>query len=288
MVLPQDAADPQYLDQFETYDPTQKHDHEQLAKIFGELALNLVIKARVSDRTNLDLEQKVAALQLQATESLEDRAHTQSRPDQLLSLTEEEDVTDTTLQQEVERLQNALDDLHRHTDQREQLERKTRKELNERLQQAEALLERAETKIHQLTQQRHELQDELDTVHAELKHAYRLQSVWNGETHITEFLPVSQTPKAEGGGAVKGQNPLQTDWAPSNSSPPKSLDKLARNIPTFAGDHSVNSYLQDIDFHLQTVPNVTAWDKLYLLRITANRNVRKFLDHTDQPPSRLQ
>ncbi|XDV43890.1 hypothetical protein PO909_012279 [Leuciscus waleckii] len=81
---------PQYLDQFETYDPTQKYDHEQLAKIFGKLAL-----------------------QLQATEARKDRAHTQSRLDQLLFLTEEEDETDTTLQQEVERLQNALDDLRR-------------------------------------------------------------------------------------------------------------------------------------------------------------------------------
>ncbi|CAM4654477.1 unnamed protein product [Leuciscus chuanchicus] len=121
---------PQYLDQFETYDPTQKYDHEQLAKIFGKLAL-----------------------QLQATEARKDRAHTQSRLDQLLFLTEEEDETDTTLQQEVERLQNALDDLHRHTDQRQQSKENTRKELNERLQRAEALLERAETEIHQLTQQ---------------------------------------------------------------------------------------------------------------------------------------
>ncbi|XDV20296.1 hypothetical protein PO909_025646 [Leuciscus waleckii] len=107
---------PQYLDQFETYDPTQKYDHEQLAKIFGKLALNLVTKARASERLSLDMEQKAAALQLQATEARKDRAHTQSRLDQLIFLTEEEDETDTTLQQEVERLQNALDDLRRHTD----------------------------------------------------------------------------------------------------------------------------------------------------------------------------
>ncbi|XDV31380.1 hypothetical protein PO909_034079 [Leuciscus waleckii] len=62
------------------------------------------------------MEQKAAALQLQATEARKDRAHTQSRLDQLIFLTEEEDETDTTLQQEVERLQNALDDLRRHTD----------------------------------------------------------------------------------------------------------------------------------------------------------------------------
>ncbi|CAM4708578.1 unnamed protein product [Leuciscus chuanchicus] len=99
------------------------------------------------------MEQKAATLQLQATEARKDRAHTQSRLDQLIFLTEEEDETDTTLQQEVERLQKALDDLHRHTDQRQQSKENTRKELNERLQRAEALLERAETEIHQLTQQ---------------------------------------------------------------------------------------------------------------------------------------
>ncbi|XP_052454755.1 uncharacterized protein LOC128015098, partial [Carassius gibelio] len=63
---------------------------------------------------------------------------------------------------------------------------------------------------------------------------------------------------------------------------PKELDKLARNIPTFnpdpAGGHDIHAYLQDIDFHLQTVTNVTTWDKLYLLRITSSREVRSFLD----------
>uniref|UniRef100_A0A8C1QRP9 Uncharacterized protein n=1 Tax=Cyprinus carpio TaxID=7962 RepID=A0A8C1QRP9_CYPCA len=63
---------------------------------------------------------------------------------------------------------------------------------------------------------------------------------------------------------------------------PRELDKLARNIPTFnpdpAGGHDVHTYLQDIDFHLQTVANVTALDKLYLLRITSSRDVHRTLD----------
>ncbi|XDV43685.1 hypothetical protein PO909_012123, partial [Leuciscus waleckii] len=250
------------------------------------------------------MEQKAAALQLQATEARKDRAHTQSRLDQLIFLTEEEDETDTTLQQEVERLQRALDDLRLHTDQRQQSEENTRKELNERLQRAEALLERAETKIHQLIQQRHDLEDELDTVRRELRHAYSFNRDREGEEHLTPFppssesAPFSHTPRAEKGGesplhnttpvsqtprAVKGQNPLQTDWAPSNSSRPTNLNKMARNIPTFAGDCSVHAYLQDIDFHLQTVANATAWDKLYLVRITSSREVRSFLDRQPQP-----
>ncbi|KAG1941082.1 hypothetical protein F2P79_016241 [Pimephales promelas] len=62
----------------------------------------------------------------------------------------------------------------------------------------------------------------------------------------------------------------------------KELDKLARNIPTFtpnpAGGHDVHAYLKDIDFHLNTVPHVTPWDRLYLVRITSSRDVRSFLD----------
>ncbi|XDV34060.1 hypothetical protein PO909_004269, partial [Leuciscus waleckii] len=269
-----------------------------------KIALNLVTKAWASERLSLDMEQKAAALQLQATEARKDRAHTQSRLDQLIFLTEEEDETDTTLQQEVERLQRALDDLRLHTDQRQQSEENTRKELNERLQRAEALLERAETKIHQLIQQRHDLEDELDMVRRELRHAYSFNRDREGEEHLTPFppssesAPFSHTPRAEKGGesplhnttpvsqtprAVKGQNPLQTDWAPSNSSRPTNLNKMARNIPTFAGDCSVHAYLQDIDFHLQTVANATAWDKLYLVRITSSREVRSFLDRQPQP-----
>ncbi|XP_077093810.1 uncharacterized protein LOC143745572 [Siphateles boraxobius] len=63
---------------------------------------------------------------------------------------------------------------------------------------------------------------------------------------------------------------------------PKELDKLARNIPTItpnpAGGHDVHAYLQDIDFHLHTIPNVTTWDRLYLLRITSSHDVHSFLD----------
>ncbi|XDV25508.1 hypothetical protein PO909_029422 [Leuciscus waleckii] len=124
---------------------TQKYDHEQLAKIFGKLALNLVTKARASERLSLDMEQKAAALQLQATEARKDRAHTQSRLDQLIFLTEEEDETDTTLQQEVERLQNALDDLCRHTD------LTTENQHRSRQQDAVVVREKAATIGHHLT-----------------------------------------------------------------------------------------------------------------------------------------
>ncbi|XDV44753.1 hypothetical protein PO909_012993 [Leuciscus waleckii] len=48
--------------------------------------------------------------------------------------------------------------------------------------------------------------------------------------------------------------------------------------PNSAEGCDIHAYLKDIDFYLQTVANVTAWDNLYLLRITASSDVRSFLD----------
>ncbi|CAM4610264.1 unnamed protein product [Leuciscus chuanchicus] len=337
--LPKDASKLQHLnqeqldtelDQLTAQDPSQSYTHKELARITGTLAHLLVAQARLSERSNIDLEQQAAALKLQADEAWKDQARTQSRLDQLLLETqnqrEKEDTTDPELQKEVERLRNALQDLRLDTDQREQLEREARKELDEKLQQSDALLERAKTelketdtnaracekhlqaaraKIGELTLKRDELQDELDTVHAELKHSYRLQSGWNGETHTTEFLPArhsnsfSQEPRAEKGdvsprlkispasfqehlSAAKGGGPFKKTHATYHGTVPRELDKLARNIPMFdpdsAGGRDVHAYLRDIDFHMQTVANVTAWDNLYLLRITASSDVRSFLD----------
>ncbi|CAM4530039.1 unnamed protein product [Leuciscus chuanchicus] len=341
--LAKDASDLQHLSQTQldtelneliTHDPTQSYNYKDGARIVSSVAHNVVAQARLSERSNIDLEQQAATLKLQAEEARRDQARTQSRLDQLLLETqyrrEKEDATDPELQKEVERLRNALQDLRLDTDQREQLERETRKELNEKLQQSDALLRRAETelketdakaracekhlqkaraKIGELTLQRDELQDELDTVHAELRHSYRLQSGWNGETHITEFLPAShpnpfsQEPRAEKGdvspplktsparfqehlSAAKGGGPLQTTHATNHGTTPRELDKLARNIPMFDPDSAegrdVHAYLKDIDFHLQTVANMTAWDNLYLLRITASSDVRSFLDRQPQ------
>ena len=337
--LPKDASNLQHLnqeqldtepDELMAHDPTQSYNYKELARILGSLVHILVTQAWLSEWSNIDLEQQAATLMLQAEEAWKDQARTQSRLDQLLLETqnqpEKEDGTDPELQKEVERLQNALQDLRLDTDQRGQLEREAQKELNEKLQQCDTLLERAKTelkerdskaracekhlqaaraKIDKLTLQRDELQDELDTVHAELKHSYRLQSGWNRETHTIEFLPArhsnpfSQEPRAEKGGvspwlktspasfqeylsATEGGEPFQRTHATKPCTAPRELDKLARNIPTFnpdpAGGHDVHAYLQDIDFHLQTVANVTALDKLYLLRITSRRDVHRILD----------
>uniref|UniRef100_A0A8C2PSI4 Retrotransposon gag domain-containing protein n=1 Tax=Cyprinus carpio TaxID=7962 RepID=A0A8C2PSI4_CYPCA len=99
-----------------------------------------------------------------------------------------------------------------------------------------------------------------------------------GECPLLKTSPASipEPPAAE-----RGWEPFQR-LSSSHGVSPKELDKLARNIPTFtpnpAGGHDVHAYLKDIDFHLQTVANATARDRLYLLRITSSREVRSFLD----------
>ncbi|KAL0188169.1 hypothetical protein M9458_015268, partial [Cirrhinus mrigala] len=56
---------------------------------------------------------------------------------------------------------------------------------------------------------------------------------------------------------------------------------MARNIPAFtpelAGDHSVSTYMRDIEFFLQSWKCVNNQDRLYLLWITSSPEVRHFL-----------
>lgn len=175
-------------------DPNQSYNYKDWAEIVGSLAYILIAQARLSEKSNTDLNQEIAALKLQAEEARMNRALTQSHLDQLLLETEEEDEMDTN--------------------RREQSEKETRKELSEKLRRCQTLLERANTElkerdikakacakhvqaalveIHELAQQRHDLKYELDIVHRELKHSYRLQSDREGETHNTKFPLTSRS-----------------------------------------------------------------------------------------------
>ncbi|XP_058250038.1 uncharacterized protein LOC131355645 [Hemibagrus wyckioides] len=196
------------------------------------------------------------------------------------------------LQEEVVKLQTALAELQVNTAQREQQEKDIREELSEKLQQAKGLLKRAEAElrerdtkamaykghlqsaraeVHALSKQRDYLKDEVDKMHRELKHAYKLQGEPEREMHPIEFPSTS-----------KDFDPPGQEFPVQGGVALRELDKLARNIPTFTpnpmGGHDVHAYLQDIDFHLQTLTNVTTRDKLYLLRITSSREVWSFLD----------
>ncbi|XP_026087249.1 uncharacterized protein LOC113061956 [Carassius auratus] len=202
------------MDQLMANDPTQSYTHKELARITGTLAHLLIAQARISERSNHDLEQEAAALRLRVEEALQHQAHTQSRLDKLLLETqdqhEKENATDPELQKEVERLQNALENLRLDTDQREHLERETRERLEAKLRQGDALLERAEielkerdakvkayenhlemarAEIHDLTQRKDSLIDELDMVHRELKHSHRACNVNRKRKHTPQSFP---------------------------------------------------------------------------------------------------
>lgn len=313
-----------------SHDPTQDYNHKDLAKIIGSLAHNLLAQARLSEASISRLEQEAAALKLRAEEAQRDLALAQSQLDQLETETPHQrramDEQDPELQEEVERLRKALTDLRVDTARREQEEKDAREELSEQLHQAETLLMRAETELKErdarakaceghlqsaragitaLSQQRDFLKEELDIVHRELKHAYKLQSDSEREMHTTEFpitsklVPPSQELSLQKGGEsplpktspasipehptpARGWEPFKGTLPTSHGVAPKELDKLARNIPMFtpnpAGGHDVHAYLKDINFHLQGVANVTTRDRLYLLRITSSREVRSFLD----------
>ncbi|XP_052404248.1 uncharacterized protein LOC127950896 [Carassius gibelio] len=312
-----------------SHDPTKDYSHKDLTKIIGSLAHNILAQAKLSEASISRMEQEAAALKLQAEEAQRNLVLAQSQLDQLTSQTQHQhrtaDEKDPELQEEIERLQKALTDLGVDKACREQNEKGTIEELSEKLQQTEALLRRAETELKErdarvkaceghlqssraearaLAQQRDDLKDELDIVHRELKHAYRLQSDSEREMYTTEFpltsrlIPPSQEfPFLKGGestllktspASIPEPPTTESGWesfqrlSSSHGVSPKELDELARNIPTFtpnpAGGNDVHAYLKDIDFHLQTVANATARDRFYLLRITSSREVRSFLD----------
>ncbi|KAL1258525.1 hypothetical protein QQF64_009102 [Cirrhinus molitorella] len=291
------------LNRLMAHDPTQSYSSKELAKIVGALAHNLVAQVKLSDGNITLLEQEATALKLQTEEARRNQADAENRVEQLTR----------ELQEEVERLQEALSDLRIDAEQRDQEGELARQGLENRLQQAETLLERAEVDLKEreakakafekhckaaraeaqtLAQQQEQLKAEFDAVQRELNYAYQ----FTADQSSTEPPPTSKprllSQASEDGeetplfkrtlacvqgplAAAEGGGPLPRTPTTTHGLTPKDIDKLARNIPTFtpdpAGGHDVHAYLQDIDFHLQTVANVSIRDRLYLIRITSSQ-----------------
>ncbi|KAL6487878.1 hypothetical protein MHYP_G00045040 [Metynnis hypsauchen] len=78
--------------------------------------------------------------------------------------------------------------------------------------------------------------------------------------------------------------PRYKPTSPSHSPGPsyKDLDKIARNITRFDpkpdGASDVARYLRDIEFFLKRFPRATVEDKIYLIKITASREVSSFIE----------
>ncbi|XP_057184542.1 uncharacterized protein LOC130551023 [Triplophysa rosa] len=266
------------LNRLMAYDPVQSYTHNELVKIIRALAHNLITQVKLSDGTVTLLEQDTVALKLQAEEARRNQADAQNRLDQLTLEAQKpaKEEWHVELKEEVERLQETLTDLRTHTERRERLEKQAREDLECKLQEAETLLKRAETELKEreakakaskrhfqaaraevqaLAQQQDQLKAEFDTVQRELKYAYHFQAEQKGGKHTTESPP--------------------TSW---NRLPSQARSKKEEaGKPNPAGGHDVHAYLQDIDFHLETMVNVSTRDRLYLLRITSSREVRSFL-----------
>lgn len=184
------------------------------------------------------------------------------------------------------------------------------KERTAKVKACEGHLQTARAEARDLAQQRDHLKAERDAAQSELKYAYQLRAEHVRKRQSREFSPPSGTKpfRQELQAAKGGERPLfnaspastlepltTTEWgrgpiqrtsADIHGVSPRDIDKLARNIPTFtpdtAGDHEVHAYLQDIDFHFQTMANATTRDRLYLLRITSSHEVRRFLDRQSE------
>ncbi|XP_053090601.1 uncharacterized protein LOC128318436 [Pangasianodon hypophthalmus] len=179
------------------------------------------------------------------------------------------------------------------------------KKKNAKIKAVEGHLEAARTETWVLTQWLEQTKDELDMVREELKCAYELKQEPKLETQLPGTPQASRTgspnPDFSCGGRMDGLlckaspnftpgHPTCIEGTARRRMPPgiapgitpRDLDKRAKNInkftPNHEGGHDIHAYLQDIDFHLQMMPQVTTRDRLYLLRRTSSLEVRSFLD----------
>lgn len=71
---------------------------------------------------------------------------------------------------------------------------------------------------------------------------------------------------------------LQAQQGPSD----RELDKIARNILRFepkpGGSHDTQAYLDDLEFYLRRFPQASVQDRIYLIKLTASREVSRFIE----------
>ncbi|ROJ66315.1 hypothetical protein DPX16_16578 [Anabarilius grahami] len=210
-------------------------------------------------------------------------------------------------QKKIHKLQKALI----AAQQREQLEKAARENLEKELFHKESLLKTAnserldkDARIRACERHLDNTKDELDMAQRELRLSYLQQTEPLQEKHLTSPHGVSirtspsQAQRYQGGSqsllldtisdnflkssaAAEGEGLIQTDPETSCEVAFKDLQRIAKHIPAFtpelAGDHDVHGYLRDIDFHLQYLTSATHQDRLFLLWITSGPEVRRFL-----------
>lgn len=165
-------------------------------------------------------------------------------------------------------------------------------------------LERCSADIDHLTQQRDDANDELYAVRDELQHVFKQKPeprrerppsasslLSRTESSIQELAysksewsqsKTSQAFTTELLTANKQRELIQADSNAAQGMTFEDLNKLAKNITQFNPNSTegpdIQTYIRDINFHLEVRPHVTDRDRFYLLRSTSSPKVRSFLD----------
>ncbi|XP_043082985.1 uncharacterized protein LOC122330182 [Puntigrus tetrazona] len=258
-------------------DPSQGYNHKELAKITCSLSHTLIATLKLSDRHAADLQQeltcaqrRIKQLELEAQELQEKLDEERKDPEEITTLK----ALLAASTQEVKQTKRDFDNAANNLQYAEQLLEKAKTDIRDkagRIKALEAHLNESRNQISRLEQQLDYVKEESDGVKEELRHAYDLRA----EPPRTRDAPTS---------------PLPTSQRASHGLDLKDLDKIARNIVKFTpgvpSSPDVQTYLQDVEFHLEVRPHVTDKDRLYLLRATSSPDVRSFLDR-NQPRQRL-
>ncbi|XP_043104401.1 uncharacterized protein LOC122351407 [Puntigrus tetrazona] len=246
-------------------DPSQGYKHKELAKITCSLSHTLIATLKLSDRHAADLQQeltcaqrRIKQLELEAQEQQEKLDEERKDPEEITTLK----ALLAASTQEVKQTKRDFDNAANNLQYAEQLLEKAKTDIRDKAGRIKALethLNESRKEISRLEQQLDYVKEESDSVKEELRHAYDLRA----EPPRTQEAPKSPLPTSHG-----------LDL--------KDLDKIARNIVKFTpgvpSSPDVQTYLQDVEFHLEVRPHVTDKDRLYLLRATSSPDVRSFLD----------
>ncbi|KAG1924837.1 hypothetical protein F2P79_025901 [Pimephales promelas] len=255
---------------------------------------------------------------LKTTEFLRELMHTQHCKDQLKASDEAEHETKTQVdklqealavterdKQELKTVQKHLENQLQSAEHQLEKAKADIESKNSKLTALEDHLQRCSVEIDHLTQQRDDANDELYAVRDEFQHVFTQKPeprrerppsasslLSRTESSIQELSSYGRSewphPKTSPAfttelfPANKQREIIQPDSKAATGMTLKDLNQLAKNItqfdPNSTEGHSIQAYLQDIDFLLEVRPHLTDRDILYLLRSTSSQEVRSVLD----------
>ncbi len=285
------------LRRFLTQDSSQNNNHEELVKTTSSLSYAFTTQLKLSDKHITHLQEKLTWAQC-CIDKLEVKVQAQLKAPNESEQETTEQVKElqaalTAAQLDQQHAKAAQKDLVNRLQYANQLLEKAKHDISNKNAEISALkdqLEKYRIEMNNLTKQLDDTNDQLYMVRRELKHAYEQKQepkrekqhsasplLSRAESHVQELVYSERKP------------PIQADLGAAPGMTIKDLDKLSKNIskfnPNSTGGHTIQAHLQDIDFYLEMRPHVTDRDRLYLLRATSSSEVRNFLD---RQPSRTK